>query len=282
MLLSKSGGSFDHYTTVPRAVRQILRTEGVRGMYRGVSAMALGAGPAHAVYFAAYEKSKQILMGPGKTTVDPGVAALSGALATVVSDAVALPMDVVKQRLQLPASPYKGVWDCVSRVTREEGLQTFFSLVECAVDRLQNMVAHRNTVYFQLNFFLTKHRPAIVRWFLGVPMIKSTSDHLCEQMSFQRFQSPPHQYEMQRTYLPFRHALTPTWRASVRLVLMLSRDFTQCRCTVCLKLCEQLLGAPPVVSRRIGYPARDERRVTPTQLVGYRLTWSPLDVGVWR
>jgi solute carrier family 25 iron transporter 28/37 len=57
-------------------------------MYRGVSAMALGAGLAHAVYFAAYEKSKQILMGPGKTTVDPTMAAVSGALATVAADGV--------------------------------------------------------------------------------------------------------------------------------------------------------------------------------------------------
>mmetsp|Transcript_38288 Transcript_38288/g.83293 ORF Transcript_38288/g.83293 Transcript_38288/m.83293 type:complete len:431 (-) Transcript_38288:553-1845(-) len=125
-LVQRAAGAQDHYATVPRAVRQILRTEGALGMYRGVSAMALGAGPAHAVYFAAYEKSKQILMSPGKTQVDPGVAAVSGALATVVSDAVALPMDVVKQRLQLPGSPYKGVWDCVSRVSREEGLKTFF------------------------------------------------------------------------------------------------------------------------------------------------------------
>ncbi|KAL7109110.1 hypothetical protein ACP275_06G154800 [Erythranthe tilingii] len=33
-------------------------------------------------------------------------------------------MDMVKQRLQLGNIPYKGVWDCVKRVLREEG---FFS-----------------------------------------------------------------------------------------------------------------------------------------------------------
>jgi hypothetical protein len=43
-----------------------------------------------------------------------------------VSDAVALPMDVVKQRLQLPNSPYRGVWDCIVRVSREEGMGAFF------------------------------------------------------------------------------------------------------------------------------------------------------------
>ena len=43
-----------------------------------------------------------------------------------VSDAVALPMDVVKQRLQLPDSPYRGVWECILRVSREEGVGAFF------------------------------------------------------------------------------------------------------------------------------------------------------------
>jgi len=43
-----------------------------------------------------------------------------------VSDAVALPMDVVKQRLQLPDSPYRGVWECILRVSREEGMGAFF------------------------------------------------------------------------------------------------------------------------------------------------------------
>ena len=44
-----------NYSSLARAVGTVLRLEGVRGLYRGVDAMALGAGPAHAFYFATYE-----------------------------------------------------------------------------------------------------------------------------------------------------------------------------------------------------------------------------------
>ncbi|CAA6669291.1 unnamed protein product [Spirodela intermedia] len=96
-----------------QAVSSILRTEGPLGFYRGIGAMGLGAGPAHAIYFSVYEISK-----------DPR---LFGVLATVASDAVFTPMDTVKQRLQLRSSPYKGVVDCVGRVFREEGFRAFYA-----------------------------------------------------------------------------------------------------------------------------------------------------------
>jgi len=131
-LLQGNAARSGMYRSVFRSVKGILKHEGVRGFYRGVAAMALGAGPAHAVYFATYEKCKQALVSSGvganssNSGVHPAAAGLSGSLATVVSDAVALPMDVVKQRLQLPGTPYKGVANCVSRVLREEGVAAFF------------------------------------------------------------------------------------------------------------------------------------------------------------
>lgn len=52
------GAAISHdinYKNVGRAVQTVLGREGIRGLYRGVDAMALGAGPAHAFYFATYE-----------------------------------------------------------------------------------------------------------------------------------------------------------------------------------------------------------------------------------
>lgn len=37
------------------------------------------------------------------------------------------PMDMVKQRLQLRDTPYKGVGDCVTRVFKEEGFRAFYA-----------------------------------------------------------------------------------------------------------------------------------------------------------
>lgn len=46
------------YRSVTDALRQIIRTEGVWRPIRGVNVLAVGAGPAHALYFACYEKIK--------------------------------------------------------------------------------------------------------------------------------------------------------------------------------------------------------------------------------
>lgn len=43
------------------ALRRIVATEGVWRPMRGLNATAVGAGPAHALYFASYEKLKKTL-----------------------------------------------------------------------------------------------------------------------------------------------------------------------------------------------------------------------------
>ncbi|KAJ4840479.1 hypothetical protein Tsubulata_000393 [Turnera subulata] len=113
--------------SVSHALRSILQTEGPSALYRGIAAMALGAGPAHAVHFSVYETCKRYLSpdNPNSTLAH----AVSGICATVASDAVFTPMDMVKQRLQLGGSEslYKGLWDCVKRVLREEGFGAFYA-----------------------------------------------------------------------------------------------------------------------------------------------------------
>ncbi|GMY12609.1 mitoferrin [Fagus crenata] len=110
---------------VRQALQSILKSEGIAGLYRGIGAMGLGAGPAHAVYFSVYEICKKSFSGGDLN--DSVAHAASGVCATVASDAVFTPMDVVKQRLQLSNSPYKGVWDCVKRVLSEEGFGAFYA-----------------------------------------------------------------------------------------------------------------------------------------------------------
>ncbi|CAN6469725.1 unnamed protein product [Victoria cruziana] len=126
VLATGSGGS------VGQALRSVVKVEGALGLYRGIGAMGLGAGPAHAVYFSVYERCKSLLGGnlPGH---HPLAHAVAGVAATVASDAVFTPMDVVKQRLQLKSSPYRGVVDCVGRIMREEGLKGFYASYKTTV-----------------------------------------------------------------------------------------------------------------------------------------------------
>jgi hypothetical protein len=56
---------------------------GIAGLYRGVAAVGIGAGPAHAVYFATYEYAKDAF-GGGKPGHHPLAHAAAGICATIL------------------------------------------------------------------------------------------------------------------------------------------------------------------------------------------------------
>ena len=95
----------------------------------------LACRPAHALYFATYELAKETL-GGNEGGHHPGSTATAGAIATIVNDGFMTPSDVIKQRLQVANSPYRGVLDCVLRVQREEGLGAFFKSYRTTVSSL--------------------------------------------------------------------------------------------------------------------------------------------------
>ncbi|XP_029917126.1 mitoferrin-2-like [Myripristis murdjan] len=115
------------YRNVMDALRQIVRTEGVWRPIRGVNVMAMGAVPAHSLYFACYEKIKFSL----SDAIHPGANShfangVAGCMATLLHDAVMNPAEVVKQRMQMYNSPYRGALDCVCALVRSEGPAAFY------------------------------------------------------------------------------------------------------------------------------------------------------------
>ncbi|KAF8461117.1 mitochondrial carrier domain-containing protein [Kalaharituber pfeilii] len=114
------------YTGIANAVAQISSTEGARSLWRGIASVALGAGPAHAVYFSTYEFVKQSLGGNEGAEHHPVAVATAGACATIASDALMNPFDVVKQRMQLHGSTYESIADCARTVYKKEGLRAFY------------------------------------------------------------------------------------------------------------------------------------------------------------
>lgn len=80
------------YTGLGNALTTTVRAEGFLSLWRGLSSVVLGAGPAHAVYFATYEVVKQA-MGGNASGHHPLAAATSGACATIASDAFMNPFD---------------------------------------------------------------------------------------------------------------------------------------------------------------------------------------------
>ncbi|KAI9798819.1 MAG: hypothetical protein M1825_004992 [Sarcosagium campestre] len=114
------------YTGIANAASRMSSTEGVRSLWRGISSVALGAGPAHAVYFVTYEVVKQNMGGNEGSDHHPLAAATSGACATVASDALMNPFDVIKQRMQVHGSVHPTIFKCASTVYRTEGLKAFY------------------------------------------------------------------------------------------------------------------------------------------------------------
>jgi len=124
--------------------RDILRREGLRGVYRGLTVTALRDAPAHGVYFWTYERARERLH-PGCRRQDGdedeglGTMLVSGGLAGVASWVCCYPLDVVKSRLQAQGAGsvprYRGVVDCFRRSVREEGLPVLWRGLGTAVAR---------------------------------------------------------------------------------------------------------------------------------------------------
>lgn len=112
------------YRSIADAFYKIVRYEGVKNTVRGVSAVVGGAGPAHALYFACYEKLKKVLSGGHHGNHFANGSA--GLVATLLHDAVMNPADVVKQRMQMYNSPYKSSLHCANVIYRQEGIFAFY------------------------------------------------------------------------------------------------------------------------------------------------------------
>ncbi|XP_058630762.1 solute carrier family 25 member 45 isoform X3 [Onychostoma macrolepis] len=106
----------------------ILREDGVKGLFRGIWALALRDVPCYGLYFLPYELICRMLTEKGK---QPGntVVLVAGGVAGVVTWACATPMDMVKARLQMCGGGgrmYSGVLNCITVSVREEGMRVFF------------------------------------------------------------------------------------------------------------------------------------------------------------
>lgn len=112
------------YRNIIHAFYKIVSTEGPLRTIRGINATLYGAGPAHALYFAAYEKLKILLSKHTKqNALTPGLAGIG---ATFLHDAIMTPAEVVKQRMQVYNSPYKSCLDCARCINRSEGITAFY------------------------------------------------------------------------------------------------------------------------------------------------------------
>ncbi len=125
------------FTSTWQVVRQTLRHEGVGGLYRGLGTVVIIGTPAFVLYLATYEHAKRTLGALPALQGDYAFVGhfLSGMAAETVSCLVYVPVDVVKERLQVQrrlrtgqeisgALPmYRGTWHALSTIMETEGLR---------------------------------------------------------------------------------------------------------------------------------------------------------------
>ncbi|CAE8720927.1 unnamed protein product [Polarella glacialis] len=135
-----------HYTGIAHCLRLTLAEEGFRGLYRGFGAVAVAGTPAACVYLTTYEVLKSKLVSKdSKNTAFLGHF-WAGMGAEAASCLVFVPVDVIKERLQVQQSPpgaalraeacssgsrsgrssavpaYSGSWDAFRVISRSEGI----------------------------------------------------------------------------------------------------------------------------------------------------------------
>lgn len=114
-------------------VRNIVRREGIKGLYRGWTATVIRDAPSHAVYFGTYEYMRELLHPGCRTDSEESLSTMlvSGGLAGSLSWLCCYPLDVVKSRLQAQGAggappQYHGIMDCIRTSARQEGNKVFW------------------------------------------------------------------------------------------------------------------------------------------------------------
>jgi len=141
------------YSGVGNAFTRISATEGMRTLWRGVSSVVLGAGPAHAVHFGVLEAVKE-LAGGNEAGNQWMAHSLAGASATIAADALMNPFDVIKQRMQIHKSEFRSVFTCARVVFRTEGLGAFYVSYPTTLAISIPFNAIQFTVYEQVKRFM--------------------------------------------------------------------------------------------------------------------------------
>jgi Mitochondrial carrier protein len=134
-------------TTVYRgpidALVSTARSEGLRGLYRGFGAVIVGGTPGTVLYLCSYDLAKRELSSlrtsatdpPGSNEHDFVVHFLSGMIAETIACVVYVPVDVIKERMQVQhrravhgpsVLHYKNSWDALQEISRTEGLRGIY------------------------------------------------------------------------------------------------------------------------------------------------------------
>lgn len=145
------------YRSLYGAGRDILRTEGVRGLFSGFGATAARDAPYAGLYVLFYEQLKRDLAsltsseeGGESRMSSSSINFVSGAIAAGMGTAITNPFDAVKTRLQLMPGKYGNMMRAARLMVREDGMRSLFGGLGLRISRKAISSALAWTVYEEL------------------------------------------------------------------------------------------------------------------------------------
>ncbi|OJJ57478.1 hypothetical protein ASPSYDRAFT_46631 [Aspergillus sydowii CBS 593.65] len=148
------------YRSLYGACRDIMRTEGIRGLFAGFGATAARDAPYAGLYVLIYEQLKRHLASATTTAPEAdhqlkspsssSINFVSGGLAAGLATTITNPFDAVKTRLQLMPAKYGNMMRAVRLMIQEDGVRSLFGGLGLRIGRKALSSALAWTVYEEL------------------------------------------------------------------------------------------------------------------------------------
>ncbi|CAD6568482.1 MAG: hypothetical protein TREMPRED_004554, partial [Tremellales sp. Tagirdzhanova-0007] len=120
----------NEYNSMIGALRSLVKTNGVRGLFQGFTATAMRDAPYAGISLVTYEKAKDLgarLLKPEWGVPNALLHSGSGAMAAVLATIITSPADCVKTRMQVNPIEHPTVRKALATIYGDRGLSGFFS-----------------------------------------------------------------------------------------------------------------------------------------------------------
>ncbi|KAM6360578.1 mitochondrial glutamate carrier 1 isoform 2-T6 [Alca torda] len=140
-------------TTATQITRELLRSKGIAGLYKGLGATLLRDVPFSIVYFPLFANLNKLGQKDPNVKAPFYVSFLSGCVAGSTAAVAVNPCDVIKTRLQslqrgVNEDTYSGILDCTKKIWQKEGPMAFLKGAYCRALVIAPLFGIAQVVYF--------------------------------------------------------------------------------------------------------------------------------------
>ncbi|XP_038663421.1 LOW QUALITY PROTEIN: mitochondrial glutamate carrier 1 [Scyliorhinus canicula] len=139
--------------TAIQITKELLRSKGIAGLYKGLGATLLRDVPFSIVYFPLFANLNKLGQKSSDERAPFYVSFISGCIAGSTAAVLVNPCDVIKTRLQslqrgINEDSYSGIVDCTRKIWRNEGVDAFLKGAYCRALVIAPLFGIAQVVYF--------------------------------------------------------------------------------------------------------------------------------------